>query len=913
MAKSIEEKIEDVAKKQLDKFGVEYHIKTDNINSEIDHALQSAKSKSGNDGGNYPDIKCLIKLPQSQKFVPVMIEVKGTKGDFAKIENDEVCNYDDNGKPLYKHIKKYAVNGAVHYSEAVAKISKSYSDVIAIGFNGYDVSGSAEPATEMGVYYVSKANMYCPKKIGDYSDFSFLKVDNLSVFETKLKEIFLSDDEKEKQTRELEDQIESTLTDLNQDMRDNMRVSEPKDRLKLVCALIMAALGVENKIPPLEIEDLKGQQTEEEHDGAIILRRIKAFLSEKHIPKEKLDNINSLYKGILNDTLYYRAINGESTIKKAFIYVKEEIMPIFTMGEEVHIDFTGKLLNVLTSWITERASDDEKNDVVLTPRYITELMAKLCKVNKDSYVWDWATGSAGFLVSAMKLMIDDANRTIHSEEERRKKIAKIKVDQLLGIELRQDIYVLAVLNMILMKDGSSHILNKDSLKEYNGKYEQGNNKDEEFPADVFLLNPPYSAEGKGFIFVKKALAKMNKGRAAVIIQENAGGGKGDGYTKAILKHSTLLASIRMPIDLFIGKSSVQTAIYLFEVGTPHDAGNLVTFVDFSNDGYARQNRKKSNSKVNLKDVDHVKERYAELVDVVLNRKTKTDYYTEANGLVVKDSISLEGNDWTFNQHRKIDTMPTEADFRKTVADYLSWKVSSDIKNGFGLVPLLKLNLLSEFTSEETAALEKFRNGEVKFEEKKIGELFESLNLKHKKKNFNKNTDVSKEKNTEFSLPLVNAKNGDNGIMYYGRECDFEAEEMTIDIVNDGAISTGNVYAQPQKTGVLYNAYLVKLKDYVPNAEILLYYAMSMQKSIKLRFGYEKKASWERVKMEDVLVPIENGKIDYSFMQHFISAQEKLAIKGVVKYKDEQLNAHHNPYPYCSDNYNLVAESPKQYE
>jgi len=24
-------------------------------------------------------------------------------------------------------------------------------------------------------------------------------------------------------------------------------------------------------------------------------------------------------------------------------------------------------------------------------------MARLCKVNKDSYVWDWATGSAGFL------------------------------------------------------------------------------------------------------------------------------------------------------------------------------------------------------------------------------------------------------------------------------------------------------------------------------------------------------------------------------------------------------------------------------------------------------------------------------------------------------------------------------------
>ncbi|MCQ2309396.1 MAG: hypothetical protein MJZ78_05380 [Bacteroidales bacterium] len=31
------------------------------------------------------------------------------------------------------------------------------------------------------------------------------------------------------------------------------------------------------------------------------------------------------------------------------------------------------------------------------------------------------------------------------------------------------------------------------------------------------------------------------------------------------------------------------------------------------------------------------------------------------------------------EYRKIDTMPTEADFRKTVSDYLSWKLSTIIK------------------------------------------------------------------------------------------------------------------------------------------------------------------------------------------------------------------------------------------
>ena len=32
---------------------------------------------------------------------------------------------------------------------------------------------------------------------------------------------------------------------------------------------------------------------------------------------------------------------------------------------------------------------------------------KLEQLNKDSYVWDYATGSAGFLVSSMKLMIKE--------------------------------------------------------------------------------------------------------------------------------------------------------------------------------------------------------------------------------------------------------------------------------------------------------------------------------------------------------------------------------------------------------------------------------------------------------------------------------------------------------------------------
>ena len=60
LSKSIEEKIEDNAKNQLRQFGIKYYTKTDSINSEIDDALKKSVSKSGGNGGNYPDIKVLL-------------------------------------------------------------------------------------------------------------------------------------------------------------------------------------------------------------------------------------------------------------------------------------------------------------------------------------------------------------------------------------------------------------------------------------------------------------------------------------------------------------------------------------------------------------------------------------------------------------------------------------------------------------------------------------------------------------------------------------------------------------------------------------------------------------------------------------------------------------------------------------
>ena len=219
-----------------------------------------------------------------------------------------------------------------------------------------------------------------------------------------------------------------------------------------------------------------------------------------------------------------------------------------------------------------------------------------------------------------------------------------------------------------------------------------------------------------------------------------------------------------------------------------------------------------------------------------------------------------------------------------------------------LAAYLKVSGFDNYTLSkcESEALAHFN--ELKWKEFRIGDLFEKQNLKFKKCNFDKEKDVSKIRTEEYSLPLVNAKDGDNGIMYYGRSEDFENVEMAIDIVNDGAVSTGNVYSQPQKTGVLYNAYLIKSIKHKDCRESLFYFTTAIKKSIKQKFCYEFKATWERVKEEMIFLPVKNDEIDYAFMETFIIAVQKLVIKDVVLYADKKIAAtkqavHKNPSDY----------------
>lgn len=665
---SVEPNIADLVNGWLKTYKLDYKLEQQSLNSEIDKALEDYYSKNGGNGGNRPDAKLLLK-DKYNHYYPVLIEYKGYKDKLVKLDaNGQVENKTAKNEPIFKNINSYAVNGAVHYANAVLHLT-SYTDIIAIGVTGYiDESGVLKHS--IGVYYVSKKNLGFGQEVDKYTDLSFLKAKNFDAFVEKINALQLSQEELDKLKEKREQEINASLVKLNNDIFQNEKGLGEQDRVYLVAASIIATIGIPGEVAPLEKSELKSSAEEGNKDGDIIVRKITAFLSKKNLPKEKQDLIIRTLQNTLTTDNINKAEKGVSQLKRVFVKIVDDLGIYYKIG--LTTDFTGKLFNEMYSWLG--FSQDKLNDVVLTPSYVATLLVKLARIDRNSYVWDFATGSAGLLVAAMNEMLNDLKNNETSPDKIAVKSAEIKANQLLGIEVLSSVYMLAILNMILMGDGSSNILNKDSLRDFNGNYGFGKTN-EKFPATAFVLNPPYSAPGNGMNFVAKALSMMEKGYAAIIIQNSAGSGKAVEYNKEILKNNTLIASIKMPIDLFIGKSSVQTNVYVFKVGEAHQKDETVKFIDFSYDGYTRTNRKKAS--INLRDTDHAKERYQEVVDLVRFGKKKLSLLTEKE--YYEGTIDPEnGADW--NQTAPIDTKPTLDDFKKTVSDYLAWEVSNLLKN-----------------------------------------------------------------------------------------------------------------------------------------------------------------------------------------------------------------------------------------
>nr|WP_283249706.1 restriction endonuclease subunit S [Helicobacter turcicus] len=181
--------------------------------------------------------------------------------------------------------------------------------------------------------------------------------------------------------------------------------------------------------------------------------------------------------------------------------------------------------------------------------------------------------------------------------------------------------------------------------------------------------------------------------------------------------------------------------------------------------------------------------------------------------------------------------------------------------------------------------------ECKWQEFKIGELFEKMELKKLNPLDTRELRVTSPDECH-TIPAVVAKVGNNGVMYYVNKNDFETTSNKIVVIADGAVASGLAYYHEKEFTILHNAYAIKLKNTNETRRIGLYLAAVMQKSIFDFFSYENKPTWNKVKENSISLPVyEDSQIAFDVMEDFIKSIEKAHIQSLYDFWQEKLNAY----------------------
>ncbi len=463
--------------------------------------------------------------------VPVIIENKLGVNKHIAENKDGLVKFDD------KSISGYAVNGALHYARCMIENDK-YREVIAIG-----IAGDCAKTITIKVYYVYGFGETSFKCLENITSFDFLE--NNKTFDTFYKDALLTDNEKHTILINSQAELQKYAKSLNKLMHNhNITAAQ---RVLYVSGMLLSMQTVMdtqgNKIQEgLTPDDLKGIQSETKRDGVQIVNQITEFLTARMIPADKqklmLSSFSEISKDIQRDekTVLDKEISNlipdtASANKQIFTFIYYNIfLSIDAMAG--HLDIMGEMYS---EFLKYALGDGKEIGIVLTPPYITKMMAEILNINQNSKVIDLATGSAGFLISAMEIMIDDVESSYGKQTTAAKnKIHLIKSQQLMGIELNAEMFTLAATNMILRGDGSAHIHKGNTFSTPEALYTN-------FKADRLLLNPPFSYSENGMPFIAFGLDKMETGGlGAIIIQDSAGSGKATTSNQAILKKTHVI-------------------------------------------------------------------------------------------------------------------------------------------------------------------------------------------------------------------------------------------------------------------------------------------------------------------------------------------------------------------------------------
>ncbi|MDQ7818812.1 MAG: N-6 DNA methylase [Melioribacteraceae bacterium] len=370
-------------------------------------------------------------------------------------------------------------------------------------------------------------------------------------------------------------------------------------------------------------------------------------LTSEHLPEGKIFNLKQAYSFIQTHTTLSRDKEFlESLINDIDKNINQFIRTYkyFDTIGQFYIEFL------------RYANNDKGLGIVLTPPHITELFTDLAFVNKDCIVFDNCCGTGGFLISSMQKMVLDA-------KDNDVKIKNIKSSQVVGIEYQDDIYALAISNMIIHGDGKSNIHQGDcfSLTDVIKK---------QYKPNIGMLNPPYKTkksdiEELEFVLNNIEVLSPNSLCISIIPISCVLAQKGPGFElkKKLLEKHTLEAVISMPDELFHNsKVSVITVIVVIKAHSPHPTGKKTWFAYWKDDGFVKT---KNRGRIDLNNT--WKEIKNNWLNTYINRQ-------EINRFSLSKEVTAE-DEWCAEAYLETDySSITKEEFIKYLKKYLGFKM-----------------------------------------------------------------------------------------------------------------------------------------------------------------------------------------------------------------------------------------------
>ena len=196
----------------------------------------------------------------------------------------------------------------------------------------------------------------------------------------------------------------------------------------------------------------------------------------------------------------------------------------------------------------------------------------------------------------------------------------------------------------------------------------------------------------------------------------------------------------------------------------------------------------------------------------------------------------------------------------------------------------------ELSVEELKALQKFGILEDKhWGTYRIGDLFERIDTK---KLPYKAKELPKQPVDDYVLPCLTSSFQNQGLNYYAPKAEATVLSNVISIPSNSDVY--RAYYQSKDFTVLSDAYAIRWKSdetkISPNHYLFMVMCINKVTDLPIYSYKNKLGGWNVVKGKSIRLPEKDGEIDFDFMETFIAAIKKIAIKDVVLYKDRKSEA-----------------------